>query len=253
MSNILDDPEVQKKVLQDPRVQDAVKKASKKAGQDAMAALQDPEVQKVILATVKEKAPEYAEKAKQQMQAWANDPAVQAAAYKAAGLVFGAAGQSLDRFIGVIEQGPVGVRLLAFIAGILSCVNAVMYCLQFTNIASHLVLYVISIYQIIFAVTTMIFEAPGSVIENIPGITTYRDMLMQKCEGLAEVSGRGLFYIFQGTLWLGLGTSFELLDVITGCYVSFIGVLHLIMHFGHLQSFTMSLRKGYEKVQQTGP
>jgi len=242
------DPETQKLVLQDPRVQEAIKNAAKKAGNDAVDSMKDPEVQAAIIATVKEKAPKYASMAKEEVTKFVSDPRVQAQAYKAAGVVFGAAGQSLDRFIGVIEQGPAGVRLLAFAGGILSCVNAVMYCFQFTNIANHLVLYVISIYQIIFAITTMIFEAPSSVVEKIPGIITYRDVLMQKAEGLAEVAGRGLFYIFQGTLWLGLGTSFELLDVITGAYVSFIGILHIIMHFGKLQSFTMSVRQGYEKV-----
>lgn len=80
MSGIPDD--VKKSLMNDPKVQKAVQDAAEKTGKDAMSALQDPEVQRQIMETCKEKFPEYAGQAKTKIMEFCNDPEVQAAAKK---------------------------------------------------------------------------------------------------------------------------------------------------------------------------
>lgn len=234
------DADMQKKLLSDPAVQAAVKKA----GADA---LKNPEVQAQILKTAKEKFPEYASAAHQKAKEWANDPAVQAKAMEYAGLVGAYLGQAGEVGIGLVEQGPTGVRILAFGAGVLSCVNAVMYCLDVGHLLNFVV-WIVSGYQIVFSITTMIFEAPPSVIEKIPVITGYQDMLMEKAKFLSEVLGRGLFYIFLGSLWLAFASLTKVLDLVTGCVLVFVGLLHVFMHFGKLNAVAQKMREGYQKL-----
>merc|ERR1719420_1660359 len=116
----MDQQQLQDKLLADPQVQAAIKKA----GQDA---LNDPGVQAQIKKTAQEKFPEYASMAQQQLGTWARDPAVQAKAKAYAGVASQYAaqymGQAGEQTIALVEQGPTGVRLLAFLAGVASCAN----------------------------------------------------------------------------------------------------------------------------------
>lgn len=234
------DAEMQKKLLSDPAVQAAMKKA----GADA---LNNKDVQNQILKTAQEKFPEYAGQAQAKAKEWANDPAVQAKAKEYAGMVGAYLGQAGEMGIGLVEQGPTGIRVLAFGAGVLSCVNAVMYCLDVGHLLNFVV-WIVSGYQIVFSLTTMIFEAPPSIIEKIPMITGYQDMLMDKAKFLSEVLGRGLFYIFLGSLWLAFASLSKLLDLVTGSVLVFVGVLHLLMHFGGLNQVAQKMREGYQKL-----
>jgi len=234
------DTEMQKKLLSDPQVQAAMQKA----GTDA---LNNPEVQAQIVQTAKEKFPEYASQAQAKAMEWAKDPAVQAKAQEYVGMAGEYLGQAGAAGIGLVEQGPTGVRVLAFGAGVLSCVNAVMYCMDIGHLL-NVVVWVVSGYQIVFSVTTMIFEAPPNIIEKIPGITGYQDILMEKAKFISEVLGRGLFYIFQGSLWLAFASMTDILDLATGAFMVFVGILHVVMHFGHLGTMAQKMREGYQKL-----
>jgi len=243
----MDHEAMQQALLNDPRVQDAMKKAGQKA-------LDDPAVQAKILEIAKEKGPEYAKMGADQVKQWAADPAVQAKAYHYAGMAGAYVGQAGELTVGLVEQGPTGVRLLAFIASVLSCVNAALY---FTNM-SHLfniAALVISGYQCLFSVTAIIFEAPPTIIEKIPAITGYQDMLIQKAKFISEVLGRGLFYIFQGSLWLAFASLTKIFDLATGLFLVAVGLLHVAMHFGKLGTVAAKMREGYEKLstKQSGP
>lgn len=234
------DEATQKKLLEDPQVQAAIKKA----GTDA---LNNPEVQAKIVAVAKEKFPEVAGAAQAKVMEWAKDPEVQAKAYHYAGIAGAYLGSAGVKTVELVEQGPTGVRILAFVAGLACCVNAVMFCASIGNIMAFPV-YVVSGYQIVFSVTTMIFESPPSVIEKIPGITKYQDMLMEKAKFLSEVLGRGLFYLFQGSLWLAFSNIGKITDIAVGLFMIFVGILHIIMHFGQLGTLAGKMREGYNRV-----
>merc|ERR1719223_1828107 len=111
------------------------------------------------------------------------------------------------------------------------------------------VTYVLSTYQLIFALTTILFEMKPEWIQKIGmGLDGYQDMLIDKCKFLTETAGRGLFYIFQGTLWLCFASLSELLDLGTGAFMVFVGLLNIIVHFGGLGSIAQKVNAGYAKV-----
>lgn len=239
---------MQTAMLQDPAVQAAIQKAGTNA-------LGNPEVQAQMLKVAKDKFPEYADIARAKSQEWASDPEVQAKAYHYAGVAGRAAEATLGKggeyTMGLIEQGPTGVRVIAFAAGVASCANAVLFCLGVGHLVK-IVAYVVCVYQFAFSVTTMIFEAPPSVVENIPGITKYEDMLIEKAKFLSDVLGRGLFYIFQGSLWLcfsNIRDKFSFMDLIVGLFLVFVGFLHVAMHYGKLGEVASKMREGYSRMK----
>lgn len=240
--------EMQRQLLSDPQVQEAVKNA----GQDA---LNDPRVQNTIVRVAQEKFPEYADIVRQKALEWARDPAVQVQAYHYAGTAAQYAGeyasQAGDITLGLVEQGPTGLRVLGFAAGVLSCVNAVMFLIEPENLV-NLVAFVVCGYQMMFAITTIIFEAPPHFIEKIPAVTNYQDMLIDQAKFISQVLGRGLFYIFQGSLWLSFASLTRPLDILTGIALCFVGVLLIAMHVGHLGTVSSKLREGYERARGGG-
>merc|ERR1712176_1277169 len=108
--------------------------------------------------------PVYAEQAKAAVQEWASDPEAQARAYYMAGLAGRYLGSAGNSAISLIEQGPVGVRLLAFSGGCISCAYAVLFCTSLGDFFANMSGFLVSNYQLIFSLTTVVFEAPSWVI-----------------------------------------------------------------------------------------
>jgi len=246
MSGIPDD--VKKSLMNDPKVQKAVQDAAEKTGKDAMSALQDPEVQRQIMETCKEKFPEYAGQAKTKIMEFCNDPEVQAAAKKYSAMAGAYVMKAGGALVATIEQGPAGIRFLCFIGSCASVVNSILKLIHISHILATPVKYVLSIYQLLFAITTVLFEAPPEYIAKVPGLNGYQDMLLDKCKFLSETLGRGGFYIFQGTLWLCFASLSDILDLAVGLALVCCGILNLLMHFGGLGKFQEKVRQGYEKL-----
>lgn len=240
----LDDPAVQKALMQNPEVQAAVKKAGEQA-------LHDPEVQAKIVETCKREFPALASQAQEKCAAWANDPEVQRQAKVYASMAADKLKNAGAEFMNQIEQGPTGVRFLAFCGGSASAGYAgytLLGLLNPFNLIGGVVTYVVCGYQLCFAVTTVIFEIPLEYSQKIPGINKYQDLLMEKAAFLSDVAGRGLFYIFIGSLWLALG-GLSPIDIGLGCYMCFMGVLHVAMHYGKLGVIADKMREGYSKAE----
>jgi hypothetical protein len=239
----INDPNVQKVLMENPEVQAAIKRA----GQDA---LQNPEVQQKIFETCKKEFPGLAGQAKDQCMVWAKDPEVQRQVQQYAGMA-GAmaadyAGKAGAEFMNQIEQGPAGVRFLAFCGGAASVGYAgytLLGLLNPLNLIGGVVTYVICGYQLAFGLTSTIFEMPPEYMQKVPGVDGYQNMLMVKAAFLSDVAGRGLFYIFVGSLWLALG-GLSPVDLALGCYMTFIGALHIAMHYGKLGVVTEKLKDG---------
>lgn len=223
----VDDPSVRDKILQDPKVQAAIKKA----GEDA---LSDPAVQAEILKVAQEKFPEVASAAKDKILEWANDPQVQAKAYEYAGIAADYAWQSVSQVGDLIEQGPSGVRILAFIGGaaaLVQCIWVLTGLFHPVSASMQIPKYVIHLYQAAFAITTVLFEAKPEWIQKVPGLNDYQDMLLNKAKFLAESTGRGLFYGFQGTLWLCFSSLTAPAELLIGLWFMFLAVLYILMGF----------------------
>jgi len=204
MSDIPDD--VKQKLLQDPAVQKIIMEQASKTGEDAIQALKSPEVQQQMLKTCQEKFPQYASTAGTKIKEFCSDPETQKQAQYYAGLAARYAAMMPAGIVAQIEQGPAGVRLLAFIGGCASCVNSGLDIINPLGALLSTVSYLISAYQVVFSLTTMIFEAKPEWIQKVPSLDKYQDLLIEKCKFMTESLGRGLFYVFQGTLWLSLGS-----------------------------------------------
>jgi len=240
MANI--DPAMRDALMQSPEVQNAIKHA----GEDA---LKDPAVQ----AAIKKKAletltAENAAAVAEKLQEWALDPEVQAKAKHFAGIAMIYAGQSGQAIIGCIEQGPTGVRLLAFFAACSSLVLTVLTLINPLNLLS-LATYTVCIYQTVFALTTMLFEAKPEWIAKVAVLSSYQDTLISNCNFITKVGGRGAFYVFQGSLWLGQASWTEFHELGVGLFQIFVGLLHVAMHFGKLNWVSLEAKTLLAKVE----
>merc|ERR1719296_263304 len=100
--------------------------------------------------------------------------------------------------------------------------------------------YFLFFYILLFAATTMIFEAKPEWVQKVGFLSGYEDMLIARASFLTFMGGRGVFYIFQGTLWNAFGTKFKdgtfsaLSQTITMCLLMFVGFLHILAHYGVL-------------------
>jgi len=247
------DAATQDKVLNDPKV----KAAMQKAGGDN--ALSDSSVQKAIMEAAKANlTAENAALVTEQCKEWANDPEVQAKARHMAGMAMAYAGQAGNMVIGVIEQGPQGLRLLAFIAGVASCINAALTVINPLNAIGGIMAYCLSVYQVIFALTTMLFEADPEWVQKLgPKANEYQDMLIKYFKFLTLSLGRGLFYIGQGLLWLSMASLTQLVTLLVGLYLVVIGGMTVAMHFGIMpQNLAAKAREAaasYSAVPASGP
>jgi len=132
-----------------------------------------------------------------------------------------------------IEQGPGLLRLLACGAGAASFVCAIYLMLSLTQALSHPVMYILYVYIAVFAFTTILFEAKQEWIQKLGPLSTYQDKLIQHCEFLTLMGGRGLFYLFQATLWLTFADSLaEIFQIGAAIALGVVGVLHLFAHWG---------------------
>ncbi|CAE8606106.1 unnamed protein product, partial [Polarella glacialis] len=224
-------PDVRQQLMADPKVQAAIQEQCAKSGQDAITALKDPAVQKVILQQCKDNFPKYASAAKDQIMNFANDPEVQKQAKAYANMAGAYALSAGGLLVAQIQQGPDGVRLLSFGGGVASVAIAVMDLINVFGILTNPVHYVLSVYQLIFSCTTMLFEASPEMIQKVSGLNSYQDLLIDKAKFLSETYGRGLFYIFQGTLWLCFASLTDILDLGVGLWMVFVGALNIMIHF----------------------
>lgn len=194
----------------------------------AESVLKDPDVQRAIAEASKKYAKDKAKNVTMKDVA-AQGTKIAGEAVKYANTYVGNAGSVVaDR----IEQGPAGVRFLAFIGGIVSfglCVGSLMNpCNMFAAIS-----YIMSAYQALFAAATMLFEADPAWVSQITLLSETQDLLMENCKFLTLTGGRGLFYIFQGSLWMVQCAGFGQWHLLAaGLYMIFIGAVHVSMHFG---------------------
>jgi len=139
-----------------------------------------------------------------------------------------------------VQQGPDGVRALCFLAGSVSCANSVLECINPLRAVFVPFVYLISLYQLMFALVTMTFEASQSLVAKIPYLSGWHDQIIEAAPFLTRPLGRGLFYVFQGTLWISMGGFSSPLDMIAGAGLCGVGFLTLAIHYGWLNKYLAS-------------
>lgn len=238
LSTVTSDTRLRDELLADPAVQDALVRAGRKA-------MSDPAVQEQILRAAEAKGPQAAEAAASKLSEWVSDPDVQSwARARAVEAASGAAVMAANgpaRLVGLIEQGPTGVRWLAFCVGALSAARSVFDVLQVWHILAP-VAYLISCYQLLFGLIIMLLEADPVWLMGRPTLNRYQDFLIENAKMLTHSYGRGAFYVFMALLMLGsdFGVSF-----LVALALLLVGALHWAMHFGIMpHHFAQKVRDG---------
>jgi len=260
------DPKVQEALLSDPRVMDAMKASGEQA-------LNNPAVQDAIFKVAKDKlTADNAAKVANAAKEWAQDPEVQAKARHYAGMAMAYAGQAGQRIVGCIEQGPDGVRFLAMIISLVSFVSSGVEAIKFFTGLNFLLSFN-GLFQMFFAFSGALFEAKPENIEKF-GLTKYQDMLIEYAKFITTAFGRGLFYVYQGILWMvAVGANnfldlkvfqpFNLFGLFIGVCFLVLGGLHVAMHYDIMPQEVVVKAKGafekakgaagYQKVSRAGP
>jgi len=245
------DPKVQEAILSDPRVQDAMRTSGEQA-------LNNPQVQDAIFKVAKDKlTAENAAKVANAAKDWAQDPAVQAKARHYAGMAMAYAGQAGQRIVGCIEQGPDGVRYLCFFASLFSF-GLAGYDASLKLMSLNLLFVFNGLFQMAFAFTSALFEAKPENVDKF-GMTKYQDMLLEYAKFISTCGGRGLFYMYQGILWLvTVGASdpsnwFDILNLVSmflGAFFLAMGGLHIAMHYDIMpQEVVVKAKEQFEKAR----
>lgn len=234
-------------LLKNPEVQ----KAMAKAGEQA---LHDPEVQRKMAEVAKDKFPEFAESAASSISAWVQDPETHHKAAELASYSLQAAMNAPREVYALLEQGPRGLRTLAFFGGLASFGVAIWQLTKFGKAVTRVepVKYAIDIYQMVFCLITILFEASPRHIGMIGCIDRLHDSLIEYCKFLTTFIGRGLFYMFQGSLWLVEfewkdKTLLKWVEVLVGGYMVMIGFFNFAMHWGVLPTTVVEKARDLEE------
>jgi len=141
------------------------------------------------------------------------------------------AGKALSELSRYVEQGPDGVRVLAFMGGAACSIIAGLNLMNPFGILTAPLHYLICAYQMLFALTTMLMEMHPEWVEKVPYVSNYQEMLEDHAKFLLRVLGRGFFYFFTGSLWLSMGL---FPYGVLGLYMMSMGGFYTAMHFGIL-------------------
>lgn len=156
------------------------------------------------------------------------------------------ASKANHKYVVCIEQGPLPVRIVAVGGSFLSCVNAGLTMLNPLGLLTNSVNYVLSSYQMMFCLTTSLFEAKVEWVQSLRWLDQFQTLLVEKAKFLSELPGRGAVHIFQGSLWLCFASSTEIFALICGVYMVFLGFLDFAMHFGGFA--TIAEKAGYSSL-----
>lgn len=124
-----------------------------------------------------------------------------------------------------IKYPTESIRNLCLLGGAASMLSSLLGVVDIFGLASP-IHYICNFYLLVFGATSVILEygaASADRLGVIPMVDTY-------FKALTFVWGRGLFYIFQGTLTLA---SLTVLNMIVGFYLCMIGCFCLAHHWGY--------------------
>eukprot|EP00931_Biecheleriopsis_adriatica_P107239 TRINITY_DN81590_c0_g1_i1.p1 TRINITY_DN81590_c0_g1~~TRINITY_DN81590_c0_g1_i1.p1 ORF type:complete len:190 (-),score=38.90 TRINITY_DN81590_c0_g1_i1:73-642(-) len=129
-----------------------------------------------------------------------------------------------------VQRGPEGIGWLCFVGGLATSVLAFLGVLNVLDAGLEPLQYLLNIYQMAFGFTVCVIEAPLEWVEKSAKLSKARSFIHEFAKFLETFGGRGLFYIFQGSIDVSLN-SFSLTTLV-GCYMCGAGLLCIGMQFG---------------------
>lgn len=142
--------------------------------------------------------------------------------------------QELHRYV---QEGPAGISMLCFLGGIATTFAGLVGILNIGNGLTSPFSYLLNGYLTLFGVVTFLLEADMESFKNMkvlgrlaPFVDQYQIEVFNRAKFLTELRGRGLYYLFVGSL--AITQCFFCLLFLVGAWNVLMGVLCLLMSFG---------------------
>jgi len=123
----------------------------------------------------------------------------------------------------VAEDGPLSFRVLAFLGGALMMITSVLSALS-DVLTFSVMSCLISVYTFLFGFFIVILE--GKMFMPVRSIGGFQEKLFSWVKCLQFVWGRGLLYIFAGSLQM---SEMNFVNMVSGGYMCFVGVISLLV------------------------
>mmetsp|Transcript_49495 Transcript_49495/g.146192 ORF Transcript_49495/g.146192 Transcript_49495/m.146192 type:complete len:199 (-) Transcript_49495:79-675(-) len=148
----------------------------------------------------------------------------------------GSAGEAWSVVHEYIQRGPEGMSWLCFMGGFVTAVFGFVGFIDIFDAMLSPLYYLVNLYQMMFGLTTCIIEAPVEWVEKSAKLKQGQRFIYDFMKFLTTFGGRGLFYLFQGTLALSLADSVSLQSLLA-LYMSGCGVFCIAAQFGLKPNF----------------
>lgn len=146
--------------------------------------------------------------------------------------------QGLMAFQDYVQQGPQGISVLCFVGGVATSVLGFMNVCNLFGSVTDPFHYILNAYMFAFGLATAVIEADTDRIGMLMApfdrlaepVTRAQAWLHEECRLLTTLRGRGLFYLYQGTLMVT--QCILCLLFLAGLYQALMGVLCIMTSFG---------------------
>lgn len=153
-----------------------------------------------------------------------------------------AAGQAVEALHNYLEQGPNGLRVLAFVAGSFATVLSLICIINPFDIIMMPTTYILSTFTLIFSLTAMMMECEPAWIEKAAFLKEYQDLLQDQARFLLHAFGRGIFYVFNGSILVYMG---GFMRFIAGVYMATVGGFYIALHYGVMPKKVIELGQAH--------
>eukprot|EP00930_Biecheleria_cincta_P076922 TRINITY_DN64155_c0_g1_i1.p1 TRINITY_DN64155_c0_g1~~TRINITY_DN64155_c0_g1_i1.p1 ORF type:complete len:189 (-),score=32.89 TRINITY_DN64155_c0_g1_i1:30-596(-) len=136
-----------------------------------------------------------------------------------------------DTMTEYIQKGPDGVSWLCFLGGMATSVLGLLGLINIFDAVVEPLAYLVNIYQMFFGLTACVLEAPKDWIGKSQKLKRAQEFIHEFGRFLTTMGGRGLFYLFQGSLDISLNSTISLTFPV-GCYMCVLGVLCIAIQYG---------------------
>mmetsp|Transcript_79353 Transcript_79353/g.208390 ORF Transcript_79353/g.208390 Transcript_79353/m.208390 type:complete len:194 (-) Transcript_79353:15-596(-) len=135
-----------------------------------------------------------------------------------------------------IQRGPEGMSWLCFMGGFVTTIFGLVGSIDVFDAVLSPLYYLVNVYQMMFGLTTCIIEAPVEWVERSEKLKQAQRFIYEFSKFLTTFGGRGLFYLFQGTLALSLADSVSVASLLA-LYMFGCGVLCVAAQYGMKPEF----------------
>eukprot|EP00929_Paragymnodinium_shiwhaense_P007598 TRINITY_DN111509_c0_g1_i1.p1 TRINITY_DN111509_c0_g1~~TRINITY_DN111509_c0_g1_i1.p1 ORF type:complete len:188 (-),score=43.30 TRINITY_DN111509_c0_g1_i1:187-750(-) len=157
--------------------------------------------------------------------------------------------EHLDVFNKYIDEDNSRLNVLCFIGGAALVLNGAFGVLDVFDAMSEPIYYTVNAYQVFFGLVTCMSELhPKFVGANAHSVLQHwQDWMHEWALGLTELWGRGLFYLFQGSLAV-MSSSLLSLGTAAGVYMMFLGLICVSQHWKKAPMTPADFQDYYVKV-----